>query len=93
MDFSDYLIFVDESGDHSLSKVDPNFPLFVLVFMLINKQIYARDVVPALKEFKFRHRGHDGVILHSHEIRKPKDDFSFLMRAEKRAEFLADLND
>jgi hypothetical protein len=92
-DFGDFLVFVDESGDHSLEKVDPGFPIFVLIFVIIEKQTYARAIVPALKEFKFRHWGHDGVILHSHEIRKPRDDFGFLQITERRDDFLADLND
>lgn len=32
MTFSDYLIFADESGDHGLSTIDPQFPVFALVF-------------------------------------------------------------
>lgn len=90
--FSDYIVFVDESGDHALNKVDPDFPIFNLVFVIIEKQAYARAIVPALKEFKFRHWGHDGVILHSHEIRKPRGDFGFLHVAERRKAFLADLD-
>ncbi len=27
--FGDYLVFVDESGDHNLSEIDPQFPVFL----------------------------------------------------------------
>jgi len=27
--FSDYLVFVDESGDHGMIRVDPGYPMFV----------------------------------------------------------------
>ncbi|UIE41753.1 hypothetical protein KOJCDNHJ_00343 [Xanthomonas citri pv. punicae] len=27
--FSDYIVFVDESGDHGMANIDPAFPLFV----------------------------------------------------------------
>lgn len=30
--FSDSIVFVDESGDHSLVSIDPPCPMFVLAF-------------------------------------------------------------
>jgi hypothetical protein len=36
--FSDYIVFVDESGDHSLVKIDPGYPIFVLACCLIEKR-------------------------------------------------------
>ena len=30
--FSKYIVYVDESGDHSLQSIDDNYPLFVLAF-------------------------------------------------------------
>ncbi len=29
---SDYLVFVDESGDHGLTSIEPSYPIFVLAF-------------------------------------------------------------
>jgi len=37
MAFSDYIVYVDESGDHGLENVDPNYPLFVLAFCIFKK--------------------------------------------------------
>lgn len=28
--YSDYIVFVDESGDHGLGSIDPSYPMFVL---------------------------------------------------------------
>ena len=28
--FSDYVVYVDESGDHSLASIDSDYPVFVL---------------------------------------------------------------
>jgi hypothetical protein len=33
-EFSDYVIYADESGDHSLTKIDPIYPVFVLCLCL-----------------------------------------------------------
>jgi len=91
--FSDYIIFVDESGDHSLVSIDKDYPIFVLAFIIVRKDDYAEKVVPSLKHLKFQFWGHDGVILHAHEIRKPKGDFGFLVVKEHRDAFMGRLND
>lgn len=89
--FSDYLVFVDESGDHNLVNIDPQFPVFVLLFAIIRKDDYVNRVCPDLQRFKFEFWGHDEVVLHEHEIRKPFGDFLFLMRKPVRERFLAGL--
>ena len=32
-DYSDYIVYVDESGDHGLKTIDENYPVFVLAFL------------------------------------------------------------
>jgi hypothetical protein len=90
--FDDYIVFVDESGDHGLVSIDPNYPVFVLAFCIFEKRTYARELVPAMLDFKFKHFGHDQVVLHEHEIRKNKEPFLFLRDAAKRGPFMADLD-
>ncbi|MFC1536858.1 DUF3800 domain-containing protein [Pseudomonadota bacterium] len=90
--FSDYIVYVDESGDHGLQNIDPSYPVFVLAFCIFHKNHYCDVVVPALKKFKFEHFGHDHVILHEREIRKEEGDFRlFKNRAGKEA-FLEQLS-
>lgn len=90
---SDFLIFVDESGDHSLTSIDPQYPLFVLTFVVMRKSDYANVVVPSVMRLKYEFFGHDMAVLHSHDIRKPKGDFTFLLHPEKRARFIDRLNE
>ncbi|MEK0448230.1 MAG: hypothetical protein RL088_498 [Verrucomicrobiota bacterium] len=89
--FGEYLVFVDESGDHELSKIDPQYPVFVLLFCIIRKSDYVEQVCPNLQRFKFEFWGHDEVVLHEHEIRKPHGDFLFLLQKAVRERFLAGL--
>jgi hypothetical protein len=91
--FSDFVIYVDESGDHSLSSIDENYPLFVLAFCIFKKSDYFNLAVPALQEFKFRWFGHDLVILHENEIVKRKGVFSFLQYDNIRQRFMHELNE
>lgn len=64
--FSDYLVFVDESGDHGLARVDPGYPISALAFCLFAKGDYVDRVGPALQRLKFRFWGHDEQVLHEH---------------------------
>jgi hypothetical protein len=86
-----YQIFVDESGDHGLVAIDTNFPVFVLVFCVFQNTTYARQVLPAVTEFKFKHFGHDQVILHEHDIRKDTGPFKILREPARKQAFMDDL--
>jgi hypothetical protein len=90
--FGDFIVFADESGDHGLASVDPHFPVFVLAFCMFQKAKYACEVTPDVLAFKFRHFGHDQVILHERDIRKTTGPFAMLRDADRRAAFYADLN-
>lgn len=89
--FSNFVVYVDESGDHGMQTLDPNYPLFVLAFCVFYKRHYSEVVVPALHKFKFNHFGHDLVVLHEHEIRKEKGFFKFQNRTDK-GKFVGELH-
>lgn len=88
--YSNFVVYVDESGDHGMQTLDPNYPIFVLAFCVFYKRHYSEKVVPALHKFKFNHFGHDLVVLHEHEIRKEKGDFRFFNRLHKH-QFISEL--
>jgi len=81
--FSNYIVYVDESGDHSMVSIDDSYPVFVLSLCIFNKKYYVNSVVTALEEFKFRSFGHDIVILHERDIRKETGQFRFSGPKEK----------
>lgn len=91
-EFSDFVVYADESGDHGLSSVDPQYPVFVLNFCVFDKSRFVQHVVPAIQTFKFRHFGHDLVVLHEHEIRRQVPPFVFLKSEAKRERFMEGLN-
>ncbi|MEN5044929.1 DUF3800 domain-containing protein [Pseudomonas koreensis] len=90
--YSDYIVYVDESGDQGMQKLDPYYPIFVLAFCVFQKRHYCEKVIPAVQKFKFNHMGHDLIVLHELEIRKEKGAFSslFTSRVHKHA-FLDEL--
>ncbi len=75
---SDYIVYVDESGDHSLQSIDADYPLFVLTFCVFDKKYYSHVVTPALRMLKFSTFGHDMVVLHERDIRRKTGAFSAL---------------
>lgn len=89
--FSKYIVYVDESGDHSLQSIDPQYPIFVLAFCVFHKRHYSEQVVSALEKFKFKHFGHDQIVLHENEIRRQKPPFNIFNGRDHYLEFMADL--
>lgn len=90
--FSDFIVYIDESGDHNLARVSPNYPIFVLAFCIFEKESYVTRTVPNFQRLKFRWFGHDAVVFHEREIRQQQVPFKFLQNEEKRNRFHAELN-
>lgn len=92
-DFSDFIVYADESGDHGMVSIDPQYPVFALTFCVMRKDEYVGAIVPAMQRFKFGIWGHDSVVLHEHEIRKSLGPFG-LLRTDRalRTRFFDELN-
>lgn len=65
------LVFIDESGDHNLLKIDPLYPIFALGALLIEEDEYKRmdDEVRRIKSEFFHDDG--TFVLHSSELKRP----------------------
>lgn len=78
--FADYILYFDESGSAELEHIDPDYPVFVLTCVMVEKTAYMQQVVPMVQKLKFDFVGHDQLILHEIDIRKQNDSFLFLRR-------------
>jgi len=92
-EFSDYIVYVDESGDHGLDSIDPGYPVFVLAFCIFQKSEYLEEIAPRIQQFKFRHFVKDIVILHEVDIRKDRGDFKFLKEPGLKRAFIGELTE
>jgi hypothetical protein len=90
--FSDFVVYVDESGDHSLVSIDKDYPVFVLALCVFHKRHYSEKIVPAVEKLKFNYFGHDSVVLHESEIRKQRGAFAFLAQRAVREQFMGQLS-
>ncbi len=91
-DFSKFIVYVDESGDHSLASIDKDYPIFVLAFSIFKKESYIKDIVPKFQALKFKYFGHDIVIFHENDIRRRKEIFQKLYTKEIYESFMNDLS-
>ena len=89
---ADYVMFVDESGDHNLSNIDDNFPLFCLCGCIFEKDYYHDVARPMVDDLKRRFLGATDVILHSRDIRRRQKRFRFLHDSGQREAFYEAIN-
>src|SRR3989344_3065257 len=86
------IMFLDESGDHSLDKIDNSYPMFVLTGCIFNFDYYSTVAEPRINELKLKHFGRADIILRSYDIRKQKGDFASLVDKKRREAFYAELD-
>ena len=86
-----YILFIDESGDHGLKKVDPQFPVFTLCGIFIKEQDYDK-IKSGLNEIKDFFWKDKKVILHSRDIRKCEKEFVILFDLEVKKQFYEKLD-
>lgn len=85
---AEWLVFVDESGDHSLEAVDADFPVFALCAVAMRRHDYVKLIIPAVAQLKVDIWGHEGVVLHGSDIRRSEGPFARLMVPNVRTDFM-----
>ena len=85
-------MFLDESGDHSLNKVDQSYPMFVLAGCIFDLEYYNKVAEPQINTLKTKYFKRTDIVLRSYDIRKQKNDFSTLVDYKTRVNFLDDLS-
>lgn len=86
------VLFLDESGDHNLSVVDPQYPVFVLAGVVMEQAYAEGPLTEALNGFKRELFGRTDVILHTADIVRNRNGFERLADATFRARFYRQLN-
>ena len=87
------IVYLDETGDHSLEREDKEFPVFALVMFVCDQEVYCKTLTPMVNQLKFDYFGHECVMIHSRDIRKAQNDFGFLTDPLKRQTFYEGIND
>ncbi|MBU0513923.1 MAG: DUF3800 domain-containing protein [Proteobacteria bacterium] len=88
-----FVMFVDETGDHNMQSIDPNYSVFGLVGCVFERAYYRAVARPMVDAFKVRFFGASDIVLHSRDIRKHQGVFAFLGDSKRKIEFYEALND
>lgn len=86
-----YYLFIDETGDHGLSNIDQNFPIFLIGGVLISEK-ELESFQEKIDIFKNNLFGTKEIILHSRDIRKINPPFQKLFDLEIKEKFYRDLD-
>jgi len=86
-----YYLFLDETGDHGLSYIDRNFPIFLLCGCLFD-QNELKNIEKDIDLFKQKFFKTTNVILHSREVRKCEGAFQILFDLDLKGKFYKNLN-
>lgn len=85
-------LYLDESGDHDLRRIDPSYPVFVLGGVIVD-DVYDRVIETELNNLKNSWFGTTNVILHTADIVRNKSVFGCFKDAVLRTRFFRELNE
>jgi len=87
------ILFLDESGDHSLSIIDPQFSVFVLCGVIMDEEYHRNIATEKLDAFKMGLLGNREIILHTADFTRNKSGFEAMSNHEFRTDFFNALQD
>lgn len=86
------LLFLDESGDHNLEIIDPEYPVFVLGGCIVEMDYHEKAMTSRMNLYKREVFGSEDVILHTSEIKRCRGKFACLADNELRQVFYEKTN-
>jgi hypothetical protein len=86
------ILFLDESGDHNLAIIDPQYPVFVLGGVVLEKSYAEGELTERMNAFKKCVFGTEDIILHTAEMCRNLNAFEGLKDKDFRAYFYQELN-
>lgn len=86
------ILFLDESGDHSLAKIDAQYPVFVLGGIIADRDYAKGEMMEKVRAFKRKHLGREDIVLHTADITRNKNGFERMKETPFREDFYAGLN-
>ena len=86
------VMYLDESGDHSLTVIDSEYPIFVLGGVILDQNYAEQELSERVRDFKMRVFGRDDLILHTADIVRNKNGFEALVDTGFRQYFYLQLN-
>jgi hypothetical protein len=86
-----YTLYLDESGDHGLVRVNPEYPVLALCGIAVDDARDSGHVAPSVDQFKVEQFGNANVALHYRAMAQKAGPFSFLADPSRAWAFEGDL--
>ena len=86
------VLFLDESGDHNLAVIDPQYPLFVLGDVIVDQDYAEQELTRELQAFKLDLFGRADIVLHTADLARNRNGFERMQDTASRTKFLDKLN-
>lgn len=86
------VLFLDESGDHNLAVIDPQFPLFVLGGVIMDQDYAEGELTREVNAFKQDLFGRTDIVLHTADITRNRNGFERMQESVFRQRFYEQLN-
>lgn len=86
------VLFLDESGDHNLTVIDPQHPIFVLGGIIVEREYALGEMTKKLNAFKQEQFGTTDICLHTADFTRQKNGFERMKEREFCDSFYAGLN-
>ena len=77
-------LFLDESGDHNLDVINPEYPVLVLGGVVMDADYAAGALVDELADFKRALFGHSNIALRTADIARNRNGFEPLLNRGAR---------
>lgn len=85
-------LFLDESGDHNLSIIQTDYPIFALGGIIVENDYADGVMVDIVNQFKQDLFGTTDIILHTADITRNRNGFEKLIEPQFRKQFYDKLN-
>lgn len=87
------VLYLDESGNHNIEKIDPDYPVFVLGGVIVEERYAETHIESQVNEFKNQWFGSTDTILHTADIVRNRNGFEMLSDPTTRNQFFDEMND
>lgn len=87
------ILFLDESGDHNLTKIDPTHPIFVLGGIIADKKYAEGEMQEKVSKFKREVFGRDDLCLHTADFTRQRNGFERMKERNFCEDFYQKLNE
>ena len=86
------VLFLDESGDHNLAVIDPQYPVFVLGGVIMEQSYAETELMERMRAFKRQVFGRDDLVLHTADLTRNRNGFEQMQDEGFRERFYGQLN-